>query len=323
MPPLALAHRVGSLPEGADPLELYDRIGRTSRDQILRMLPDDWSLAGRRALDFGCGAGRTLRQFIDEAERAEISGCDVDADSVEWIREHLSPPLHAFVGGAEPPLEQPDGHFELIWAISVFTHLTESWSRWMLELHRLLADDGVLIVTYMGEALSEQLGAGQWEEDRVGMNVLYEWQDWGAGGPFVCHSDWWVRAHWGRAFEVLAVDERPVVEGELSRHKWALLRKKPVELTPADLEAPEAGEPRELEALRHNVRQVQAEASRIADERGQLSRRVGELDALVDRLNAGIAGWEKLANEYESSLSWRLTRPVRGLGRAIRRRGSE
>ena len=323
MPPLALAHRVGSLPDGADPLELYDRIGRTSRDQILRMLPDDWSLAGRRALDFGCGAGRTLRQFMDEAERAEISGCDVDADSVAWVREHLSPPLQAFVSGAEPPLDQPDGHFELIWAISVFTHLTESWSRWMLELHRLLAEDGVLIVTYMGEALSEQLGAGRWEEDTVGMNVLYEWQDWEAGGPFVFHSDWWVRAHWGRAFEFLAVDERPVVEGELSRHKWALLRKKPVELTPADLEAPEAGEPRELDALRHNVRQVHAEARRIADERGQLSRRVGELDALVDRLNAGIAGWEKLAQEYESSLSWRLTRPVRALGRVIRRRGSE
>jgi SAM-dependent methyltransferase len=323
MPPFELAQRVGSLPEGADPLELYDRIGRDCHDQLLRLLPEDWDLGGRRALDFGCGAGRTIRHFLDEAQTAEIWGCDIDPTSVDWVNENLSPPLGAFVSGTEPPLDRPDGLFDLIWAISVFTHLTDSWSRWMAELHRLLADDGLLIVTYMGEALSEELGAGEWDEDRVGMNVLFAWQDWDLGGPFVFHSDWWVRAHWGRAFEFVAVDRSPAVEGELSRHRWALLRKLPVPVTAAELEAPEPGEPRELEAIRHNLEQVQAEARRIADERGHLRRRVGELDELVDRLNAGIDGWERRVAEYESSLSWRVTRPLRALGRSTGRRRGE
>ena len=323
MPPLALAERVGSLPEGTDPLELYDRIGRTSRDQILSMLPEGWELSGRRALDFGCGAGRTLRHFLDVAGDAELSGCDIDTTSVDWIREQMSPPLQVFASEPQPPLPRPDGSFDLIWAISVFTHLTDSWSQWMAELHRLLADDGLLIVTYMGERLSEELGAGPWDEDRVGMNVLYAWQEWDAGGPFVFHSDWWVRAHWGRGFEFLEVDDEPVVEGELSRHSWALLRKLPVEITAADLERPEPGEPRELEAIRHNLRQVQAESARFAGERAELARRVDELDAQIDRLNDGIEGWERLVAEYESSLSWRLTRPVRGAGRLIGRRRGE
>jgi SAM-dependent methyltransferase len=323
MPPLALAQRVGSLPHEAHALAAYDRIGDTSRGQILRMLPDDWDFAGTRVLDFGCGAGRTLRHFLDEAEAAEVWGCDIDEPSIAWVRDRLCPPLHASVSEPEPPLSWPDGHFDLIWAISVFTHLTESWSRWLAELHRLCADDGLLVITYMGARLSEELGAGPWDEDRVGMNVLYAWQDWELGGPFVFHSDWWARAHWGRAFEFVAVDTEPVVDGELSKHSWALLRKRPVDLTPEDLERPEPGDPRELEAIRHNLRQVQAEAGRIADERRQLHRRVSELDELVDRLNAGIDGWEARVREYESSLSWRLTRPLRAARRLMRRRRSE
>jgi SAM-dependent methyltransferase len=323
MPPLALAQRVGSLPDGADPLELYDRIGRTSRDQILRMLPEGWELGGRRALDFGCGAGRTLRHFLDAASDAEIWGCDIDATSVAWVREQMSPPLQVVVSEAEPPLPRPDGYFDLIWAISVFTHLGGSWSRWMAELHRLLADDGLLVVTYMGEGLSETLGGGPWDSERVGMNMLFEWQDWEAGGPFVFHSDWWVRAHWGRAFEFVGTDDQPAVEGELAHHTWALLRKRAIEVDPAELERPEPDEPREVEALRHNLRQAQADARRIDAERMELRRRIAELDELVDRLNAGIDGWEARVREYETSRSWRLTRPLRAAGRLLGRRRSE
>jgi SAM-dependent methyltransferase len=317
MPPLELAHRVGSLADGGDPLELYDRIGRDCRDQIEAMLPDDWSWAGKRALDFGCGAGRTLRHFLDRADDVELWGSEIDEPSVEWLRQTLAPPIHV-VSESDPPLPVDPGSFDLIWAISVFTHLTDPWSRWMVELHRLLAADGLLIVTYMGPGLSERLDAGPYAPDRFGMNVLYEWQDWDAGGPFVFHSDWWVRAHWGRAFDFLAVDESPVVSGELSQHRWALLSKRPVELEPADLEQPEPGDPRELEAARHNIRQLQAEAARLAAERDHLDEAVRGAKERIAELDRGIEGYRALVEEYENSLSWRLTGPLR----AARRLGS-
>jgi SAM-dependent methyltransferase len=326
LPPLALAHRVGSLPSESDPLEIYDRIGRACRDQILRMLPDDWDLAGRSALDFGCGAGRTLRHFLGEAAEAEIWGCDVDRASIDWVDDHLCPPLHALRSAPEPPLDRPAASFDLVWAISVFTHLSDSWGRWLAELHRLLADDGLMIATCMGAGLSEKLGAGPWDLDRVGMNVLYEWQGWDLGGPFVFHSDWWLREHWGRAFEFVAVDERPAVEGELGRHSWLLLRRRQVEVTPEALEAP-SSDPRELASIRHNVAQLSAAAGRFEDERREQRTRIRslearnvELESRVAELDAELARHRSLVADYESSLSWRITRPLRAARRLTGRR---
>ncbi|HEX2023086.1 MAG TPA: class I SAM-dependent methyltransferase [Acidimicrobiales bacterium] len=278
LPPRRLVHRVGCPRGTPGPLDLYVARGREVRDAIVEALPPGWSFEGRRALDFGCGAGRVLRHFLDEASTAELWGCDIHRPSIEWLAAHLCPPLHAFHHGDSPPLDQPDASFDLAWALSVFTHITDTWSAWLLELHRVLRPDGLLLVTFMGETASEWLAGEPWDEDRVGMNVLRPANPWDRGGPMVLHSPWWITAHWGRAFEILTL--RPFGFSRQGRvgQGWVLMRKRPVELTPEDLERPEPGEPRELAALRHNVRQLGRELVTL-----------------------------------ESSRSWRLTRPLREL----------
>ena len=94
MPPIPLASRVGSLAETDDPYALYEQLGANARDQILHMLPPGYELEGRRLLDFGCGAGRTLRHYLGDADSAEIWGCDIDEESIEWLERNLCPPLH-------------------------------------------------------------------------------------------------------------------------------------------------------------------------------------------------------------------------------------
>ena len=67
-PPFELADRVIKLP--SDDLNgyiHYELQGSDTRDQLVGMLPDGYSFEGRSLLDFGCGAGRTLRHFHDEA----------------------------------------------------------------------------------------------------------------------------------------------------------------------------------------------------------------------------------------------------------------
>lgn len=294
LPPSELVNRVFSVGGWSEPDRVYQQMGAETKDALLRLLPADWSFAGKRVLDFGCGSGRTLRHFLEEAEEAEFWGADIDGPSIDWIQRSLCPPLHAWKCAQGPPLGLEPGSFDLIWAISVFTHLPQ-WTSlpWLLELHRLLKHNGLLIATYHGRWNSVYLAGEEWDDSRIGMNVLHHSRDWEDGGPIVLMSDWWVDDHWGRAFTML---------DRLSRFHnftWVLMQKRDGELTPEDLEAP-GDDPREYRALLHNRRQVQREVDGLTAELRQLEPRVRD--------------------EYESSLSWRITKPLRAGARRLRDR---
>jgi SAM-dependent methyltransferase len=270
LPPVELVDRVGAV--GGD-LAVYDLIGRRTREEILALLPAGWSFEGKRVLDFGCGAGRTLRHFVAEAELAEIHGCEIDAPSVAWLEANLSPPFHVFRNEEAPPLPLESGSFDLIWAISVYTHLTDYWADWLLEHHRLLRDGGLLIATILGPALADEWHPGAPDprvseptspDGRIGMNVMHFDRGWDLGGPATFHSAWWIREHWGRAFEVLELRE----DGFIAIPPWrgqgvVVLAKRPGSPTVEELERIDPAEPRELAALQHNVRQLHAELGKL------------------------------------------------------------
>ena len=286
-PPLELADRVCSLHGSDEPYAIYEQQGAEARRALLDLLPDRWTFEGARVLDFGCGAGRTLRHFLDEARQGELWGADIDSRSIAWLEQNLCPPLHVRLSREAPPLGLEYGSFGLIWALSVFTHLTDSSIPWLLELHRLLRPEGLMIATYMGRWTSEELLGEPWDEDRVGRNVLRHDQPWDVGGPTVLMSDWWVRAHWGRAFDILRLE--PLIHGQ----SWVLMRKRDVELTVEDIERPVEGDPREYRALRHNLRQLQR------DHEAEITR---------------------VRSFYEQSRSWRLTALLRAAMSAARSR---
>lgn len=294
-PPFELATRVHELP--ADDLNgyiAYETAGADTRAELVALLPEPSSLRGKRILDFGCGAGRTLRHFLAEAESGEVWGADIDRRSIQWLQENLSPPLRVVCSDVDPPLPFDSGSFDFIWAISVFTHLSTNSAKWLLELHRILKPDGFLMASYMGEWNSEHLASEEWDPDRIGMNVLEHNRPWALGGPMVLMSDWWVREHWGRAFDFECVN--PWVYNQT----WPLLRRKDVSITPEDLLAP-SDDPRECIALRHNVTQLQR-----------------EIDALSALAEGTGPARKRLREDYEKSYSWRLTRPLRGLSSRIR-----
>jgi len=262
----------------------YLEMGSQTKEAIVGMLPDDWSFEGKRMLDFGCGSARTLRHFMDEAAAAEFWGTDIDRPSIEWVQGALCPPLHAHQCQPDPPLGLEPGSFDLIWAVSVFTHLADNSLPWLLEMHRMLKPGGLLIATYMGRWNAAFFTGEPWDEGHFGRTVLSHDQPWNAGGPMVLTSDWWMRAHWGRAFEVLEIAP------QIHNMSWPVLRKRDVELTVEDLEAP-ADDPREYVAAKNNLRLTQR-----------------ELERLQERQDAEL---EDMRRQYEDSLSWELTGPLR------------
>jgi SAM-dependent methyltransferase len=277
-PPFSLIQRVGHV-GNENPEEAYDKIGRGIREIIESMLPAPWTWDGERVLDFGCGAGRVLRHFVPETERNEFWGCDIDVSSIQWLERNLCPPFKAFTCNEKPGLPVADDFFSLIYAISVFTHLTDHSTSWLLELHRTLKPGGLLFATFLGEGMVEIIGEA-WNEDQIGFNSVFHGNSWNKGGPLTFMSPWWIRAHWGRVFEIVELrpsTHQPTDGGRGQGHGLVLLRKKAVQLSSANVDRFEPNEPRELAALQHNRTQLSKELITLRNYITTLEEQVAEL----------------------------------------------
>jgi SAM-dependent methyltransferase len=66
------------------------------------------------------------------------------------------------VNQLEPPLRYEDGQFDLVYAISVFTHLPHDLERaWIAELSRIVAPAGLLLLTTHGDSYADRLEADE------------------------------------------------------------------------------------------------------------------------------------------------------------------
>ena len=105
-----------------------------------------------RILDFGCRWGRNYRFFLKDVLPTSIFATDVDPDCVRLCSEQF--PAGQFVKcGAMPPLAFEERTFEIVYAYSVFSHLSGDASLgWVREFARILKPGGMLIVTSLKEA---------------------------------------------------------------------------------------------------------------------------------------------------------------------------
>jgi len=97
-------------------------------------------------LDFGCGCGRTL-SWLKDNEISNFFGTDIDKEAIEWCQNNLK--LAKFDVNKElPPSNYESGKFDLIYSISVFTHLNEEFQfLWLKELKRITKPGGILLLT--------------------------------------------------------------------------------------------------------------------------------------------------------------------------------
>jgi SAM-dependent methyltransferase len=288
LPPAALAAHVAACSDG-DPLTLYIEHGRLLAESLITHFPSDVDLAGKRVLDFGCGSGRFLRHLVGAGTGAVFDAADIDRPCVDWLADHLPAPHTAFRNDPVPPLSRPDGYYALIYATSVFTHLTDTWAAWLCELHRLLADGGVLIATVIDEAGGQDFAEVPWDDARIGMLVLGPGRPWAAGGPMVLHSEWWVRAHWGRAFEIAGFHPGA---GTVFGQAVVVMRKRAAHPTPDELKRLDPGEPREISSLAHALHRSAQEnvvLNRRHDEYSLAYRDEAARRELLERENAVLA----------------------------------
>jgi SAM-dependent methyltransferase len=230
---------------------------------IESLLPGDWSFDSKTVLDFGCGTGRTLVAFESEVEHAQLVGCDIHPESIAWAQANLAPPFEFFTCGESPPLEQPAGRFDLIYAMSVFTHITYEWSNWVAELHRVMGPGGIVVISVLGPAMARQILARDWD-DRIGIAMVDIHKDWSIGGPSVLISEWWLREHWGRAFDVLNYHHADPTYG--TGHDLVVLRRREADVSAESLAQRDLADPREAAALDCNLELLLSQQQALGEE---------------------------------------------------------
>lgn len=156
----------------------------------------------RAILDFGCGCGRVMRHWSSVRGPA-LRGCDYNARAIAWDRENLC--FASFEQNQlRPQLPYNAGSFDLVYAISVFTHLPESSQRpWIEDLYRVMLPDGILILTLSGRGDFRRLTPQNRISFESGKLVVLDPEFAGTNMCGVYHPPEYVRREWSDLFELL------------------------------------------------------------------------------------------------------------------------
>ena len=108
-------------------------------------------------LDFGGGWGRISRFFLRDTRPESIFIADCMTNAIHWLRTTKNP-CNIIKNGPLPPIDGLDKPLDLIYAFSVFSHLSEQCMRaWVAYFMDCLRPNGFLIFTTRGHQFIEQI----------------------------------------------------------------------------------------------------------------------------------------------------------------------
>ena len=212
IPPAWLIQAFTGAPDTIDHIEG----GKRSADCYVKLYEDycgDYG-AVERVLDFGCGCGRVLSR-MPLGGKTQYFGVDLHEQGLQWLRQTM--PQGTFAPGrAMPPLDLEEESFDLIYSVSVLTHLDRTQElAWLDEWHRLLKPGGLVIATFRAEDWVEQFTI-----ERQKRAIKHAWREndgfcyqkhryWEGIFPDFYSGTWqtteYVRSNWGKRFEILTI----------------------------------------------------------------------------------------------------------------------
>ncbi len=109
-----------------------------------------------KLFDFGTGCGRILGPMIEMMPNTRFTGSDIWDSAIAYDKKQFKD--HNFlVNKFDPPLDLPDNEFDVITAMSVFTHLDEqNQAAWLKELNRVASPGGYLLLSVHGVEHAER-----------------------------------------------------------------------------------------------------------------------------------------------------------------------
>jgi len=132
--------------------EQFFREGEASAKEILEWTKKYFRERPAKILDWGCGVSRVV-MHIDKLTdaRTSVYACDINKKMIEFNEKNFKNISYTIVPD-QPPIAYEDGNFDLIYALSIFTHIMSSKQEiWIREMHRMLSGDGIFLFTTQGK----------------------------------------------------------------------------------------------------------------------------------------------------------------------------
>jgi hypothetical protein len=105
---------------------------------------------GSNILDFGCGWGRVARFWLRDIEPSNLWCADCLDDAIDLLKR-TQIKSNILQNAPTPPIENLTCKFRLIYAFSVFSHLSESAANaWIEYFAEMLHPGGTLVITTRG-----------------------------------------------------------------------------------------------------------------------------------------------------------------------------
>ncbi len=136
----------------------YFEGGIESANDLCKLFSKYKSQKNLNILDWGCGPGRIIRHMPDFFDAScNYYGTDYNSKSISWCSQNI-PIIKFSQNDLSPPLNYQDNLFDIIYGISIFTHLSKDMHfEWIKELHRILNKDGILLLTSAGNVFKTKL----------------------------------------------------------------------------------------------------------------------------------------------------------------------
>jgi SAM-dependent methyltransferase len=201
VPPKALAYDAYSAPDW----DFYKKSGTETALYLSsiaqRYLPNDSSI---RILEWGCGPARVIRHIHTAfGAKADVYGSDYNSETIRWCSQSI-PGVQFSLNGLLPPLPFPEGMFDFIYSISVFTHLSELViHEWIDELRRVTHSGSIVIITTNGDSFLSKLLPDELETYKSRGIVVRGNVEEGKRVFITCQSPAYLRDKFSAGFEVL------------------------------------------------------------------------------------------------------------------------
>jgi SAM-dependent methyltransferase len=226
LPPPMLRYRVHGALDETSYVSVGRLVARTIFDALLRRGGEWKDLA---VLDFACGPGRVATELKKLAPTCRLEGSDIDREAIAWARANLRDVGEFGANEPSPPTRYPDRRFDVIYSVSLFTHLDErAQDAWLKELARLLGPGGMFVTTVHGRFATQSCSEGELRElaergiayrvDRKGRFKLDGLPDF---YQTTFHTREYVTRRWGSVLEVV-----DYLEGGLGGHQDVVVMKK-------------------------------------------------------------------------------------------------